>query len=42
MADSYAHTGELPPFEGIVKGSVTDSLKKYVVNHLIATGQGRR
>ena len=33
LNDSYAHTGELPPFKDIVEGSVADSLKKYVVNH---------
>ena len=33
LKDSYAHTGELPPFEPIGRGSVSDALKNYVVNH---------
>ena len=42
LKDSYAHTGEVPPFEDIVEGSVTGSLKTYVVKHLKADGQERR
>lgn len=42
LTDSYVHTGEVPPFEAIVEGSVTDSLKTYVVKHLKTNGQERR
>lgn len=42
LNDSYANTGDVPPFKNIVEGSVTDSLKIYVVKHLKANGQERR
>ena len=42
MNDTYAHTGDLPPFETITEGSVTDSLKRYVVNQVKSKGQDRK
>jgi len=41
LTDTYAHTGEVPPFEDIVEGSVADSLRKYVIQHLKTNGQNR-